>query len=93
MNTSIRQNVAGYLSFFLTTNAKGQKIKGTRLLKVARSGKYTHPLEKASIYIHIFKKIDRLPDFRATLMFTRAVGWRDKWQKFLISAIGIFGIW
>jgi hypothetical protein len=55
MNTSIHANVAAYLSIFQMTNAKGQESKLTRLLKDWLKKKYMHPLEKASIYIHIFK--------------------------------------
>jgi hypothetical protein len=57
MNASVSQNVAGYLCIFQKGNASQRKKKLSRLLKLACSGKYTHPLEKTPIYIHNNKKI------------------------------------
>ena len=93
MNASVQRNVAGYLCVFQKGNASQRKKKLSRLLKLARSGKYTHPLEKTSIYIHNNKKIYILPDFAGTPMFTRCLRWWNKWQNFLISAIGILDAW
>jgi hypothetical protein len=57
MNASVQRNVAGYLCIFQKGNASQRNKKLSRLLKLARSEKYTHPLEKTSIYIHNNKKI------------------------------------
>jgi hypothetical protein len=58
---------------------------------VADFEKCTHPPRYSSIYIYIYKKIDREPNFAGTPVFMRCGRWWNKWQDSLISAIGIFG--